>query len=47
MPGKVKKVTLLSRLVEEGFFHSKEEAAPYLLGGQVYVGGQRVTSSAA
>ncbi len=47
MPGKVKKVTLLSRLVEEGFFHSKEEATPYLLSGEVYVGSQQVTSAAA
>ena len=47
MPAKVKKVALLDRLLAEGFFAGKEEAAPYLLGGQVYVGGQRVTSAAA
>lgn len=44
---KIKKVTLLERLLSEGYFTSKEEAAPYLLSGEVYVGSQRITSAAA
>ena len=47
MATKVKKVTLLKRLLSEGFFESKEAAVPYLMGGQVYVGSQQVTSAAA
>ena len=47
MPPKVKKVVLLDRLIHEGFFTSKEEAVPYLMSGQVYVGSQQVTSAAA
>ena len=47
MATKVKKVVLLDRLLSEGFFTSKEEAVPYLMGGQVYVGSQQQTSAAA
>ncbi len=47
MPPKVKKVVLLDRLIHEGFFTSKEEAVPYLMSGQVYVGSQQVASAAA
>ena len=34
------------RLVEEGFFLNKEEALPYFLGGQVFLGHERITSPA-
>ena len=44
---KIKKVALLERLLSEGYFTSKEEATPYLLSGEVYVGSQQVTSAAA
>lgn len=47
MSAKPKKIPLLERLLAEGYFSSKEEATPYLLGGDVYVGNQRLTSAAA
>lgn len=40
----MKRVTALSRLQEEGLFATREEALPYFLGGQVYVGQERVLS---
>ncbi len=36
----------IDRLIEEGFFQSREEALPYFLSGQVLCGQERVTSPA-
>lgn len=43
---KTKKMTVTERLLSEGFFTDKNAAVPYLLGGQVYVGAQKVLSGA-
>lgn len=36
----------IERLMEEGFFQTREEALPYFLSGQVFCGQERVTSPA-
>ena len=40
----VKKRTAMDRLLEEGFFDSREAALPYLMSGAVYCGAQLVTT---
>ena len=40
----VKKRTAMARLLEEGFFDSREAALPYLMSGAVYCGAQPVTT---
>ncbi len=37
-----RKVKAIDRLLKEGFFETKEQALPYLLGGAVYCGGRPV-----
>ena len=46
MTAKPKKVPLIDRLIAEGFFQAKDEAVPYLLSGQVYLGAKQMTSAA-
>jgi 23S rRNA (cytidine1920-2'-O)/16S rRNA (cytidine1409-2'-O)-methyltransferase len=43
---KVPRRPAAERLVDEGFFLTKEEALPYFLGGQVFLGQERVLSPA-
>ena len=40
----VKKRTAMDRLLEEGFFDSREAALPYLMSGAVYCGAQPVSN---
>ena len=40
----VKKRSALDRLIQEGFFDSREAALPYLMSGAVYCGAQPVTT---
>ena len=40
----VKKRSAMDRLLEEGFFDSREAALPYLMSGAVYCGAQPVTT---
>ena len=40
----MKKSSAMDRLLEEGFFDSREAALPYLMSGAVYCGAQLVTT---
>ncbi len=46
MKAKPQRKKALDRLLEEGVFLSREEALPYFLGGQVFMGQERITSPA-
>ncbi len=46
MKNKAAKRKAIERLMDEGFFRSKDEALPYFLSGQVFCGQERIASPA-